>query len=231
MTASRAAGLAVACALAICTASAADEAALRLRATVAAAAAPAETLSIELQRWSTDVERAPLVTAAAALNRPPAPAAAPEAPAGGRAGRGGRGRGRGAAPVSPVARFNTAVKGAPTIGFIWGEGVSGYSIKYAWRTTNADGGERIVLVTDRRLGSHTLDWPGAGRADGAPPAAAGSTDPAAEADFTLIEIRLDGKGSGEGKTSLMTRVVVDEAAQTLALDGYAAAPALLKVSR
>ena len=60
-----------------------------------------------------------------------------------------------------------------------------------------------MLVTDRRLGSHTLDWPGAGRADGAPPAAAGSTDPAAEADFTVIEIRLDGKGTGEGKTSLM----------------------------
>jgi hypothetical protein len=36
---------------------------------------------------------------------------------------------------------------------------------------------------------------------------------------------------GEGKTSLTTSVVIDMAEKTLALDGYAAAPALLKVTR
>jgi hypothetical protein len=35
----------------------------------------------------------------------------------------------------------------------------------------------------------------------------------------------------EGKTSLTTAVAIDTAANTLALDGYAAAPALLKVTR
>jgi hypothetical protein len=54
---------------------------------------------------------------------------------------------------------------------------------------------------------------------------------ATDADFTLIEMRIDDKGRGEGKTSLTAAVVVDAAAQTLALDGYAAAPALLKVTR
>lgn len=44
-------------------------------------------------------------------------------------------------------------------------------------------------------------------------------------------MRLDGRGVGEGKTSLTTRVAIDTAANTLALDGYAAAPALLKVTR
>jgi hypothetical protein len=52
-----------------------------------------------------------------------------------------------------------------------------------------------------------------------------------EADFTLLDLRIDGKGVGEGKTSLATAVVVDAAAQTLALEGYESAPVLLKVTR
>ena len=75
-----------------------------------------------------------------------------------------------------------------------------------------------MLVTDRRLGAHAPDWPSV-------PAAA------AEAEFTVIEMRVDAKGVGEGKTSLTMPVVVDAAGQTLALDGYQSAPALLKVSR
>ena len=55
--------------------------------------------------------------------------------------------------------------------------------------------------------------------------------PAADAEFTVIEMRIDGKGVGEAKASLMSAVVVDAAAKTLALDGYAAAPVLLKVTR
>jgi hypothetical protein len=44
-------------------------------------------------------------------------------------------------------------------------------------------------------------------------------------------MRLDGKGLGEAKSSLTSKVVVDTAANTLALDGYATAPVLLKVTR
>lgn len=230
MTVSSAARLGAALALAVCLgglALSAETTALALRATVVGRSAPAETLRIELHRWSTDAERAPLVAAASALASPPAPPAA-AAPAAGRAGRaggrGGRGRG-GDAQVSPAQRMTAAVKAAPTVGFIWGEGVSGYSVKYAWRATEAGGGERIVLVTDRRLGAHSPSWP-------AETAAAGPTasPPPADAEFTVLELRIDSTGSGEGKTSLTTRVVVD-AAQTVALDSYATAPALLKVTR
>ena len=91
-------------------------------------------------------------------------------------------------------------------------------MKYAWRTASPEGGERIVLVTDRRLGAHEQGWP------------AGS-GPAAAADFTVIEMRLGGKGVGEAKASLTAPVVVDAATKTLALEGYAAAPVLLKVTR
>lgn len=167
-------------------------------------------LTITLFRWSTDAERSPVVAAMTAP--PPAPAPPAGAAAGRAAGRGGRAGGRGAPPPSPVARLSAAIKAAPTLGYIWSDGVTGYSIKYAWRA-----GDRIVLITERRLGAHA-PW---GLAPG----------PAPDAEYTLIEMRIDAKGTGEGKTSLTTNVALDAATQTLALDGYAAAPALLRITR
>jgi hypothetical protein len=121
--------------------------------------------------------------------------------------------------------LTTAIKAAPTVGFIWSDGPSGYSIKYAWRSSPAPSGvegspqtgERVVLVTDRRLGANATSWP--------------SATAGADAEFTVVEMRLDGKGLGEAKSSLTSKVVVDTAANTLALDGYATAPVLLKVTR
>jgi hypothetical protein len=182
---------------------------LGLRAAVTGASSGG--LTITLSRWSTDAERAPVLAAFA----PPAPAPAPAA---GRAGRAGRAGGRAAPPPSLGTRLSAAIKAAPTIGYLWGDGVTGYSIKYAWRAPQAGTADRIVLITDRRLGAHAPAW-------------ALGPGPLEDAEFTLIEIRMDGKGAGEGKTSLSATVVVDPAANTLALDGYAAAPALLRISR
>jgi len=192
-----------------------EDGALSLRASVIGAG-QSDPLTVELYRWSTDAERAPLLTAVSAPT--PAPAAA-AAPAGGRAGRGGRGRGATAAPpLSPLARLTASVKAAPTLGYIWSGGPTGYSIKYAWHAASGDGGERIVLITDRRIGANQPLWPTAAAAP-------------ADAEFTVLEMRLDGKGNGEGKTSLGTGVVIDSAVKTLAIDGYATAPAQLKVTR
>jgi hypothetical protein len=207
---------------------------------------------IRILRWSTDEERSPVV---AALN-PPAPVAAPAAPAGlptgdatnppaaaglpdaaaadrggaarggrggagrGAAGRGARGaarggRGAGAAP-NPIAAFTAAIGKAPTLGYIWTNDVTGYSIKYAYHASLPDGGERIVLATDRRLGAYAAAWR---------PVA---DTPLTDYEFTLIEIRLDAVGSGEGKTSLTTKVIVDNDAKTVALEDYAATPAILQ---
>ena len=81
-----------------------------------------------------------------------------------------------------------------------------------------DGDQRIVIVTDRRLGVHQPLWPETSSAPG-------------DSEFTVIEMRLDGKGHGEAKTSLAAGVVIDSAAKTLALDGYASAPPQLEVTR
>jgi hypothetical protein len=195
----------------------AEEVALKLRA--AGADASGTPLTIEVLRWSTDSERAQLLQALA----PPPPAAGRAGPApagrggarGGRAGRGGRAA---APPASPMVRLTGAIRTAPTVGFIWGEGPTGYSIKYAWRAVGPDGQQRIVLATDRRFGPHIRP----------PSPQVAPSD--AEADFTLIEMRLNAKGSGEGKTSLATAVTVDAEATTLALEGYASSPSELKVT-
>ena len=187
----------------------AEDAVLNLRAKVVPAATGG-ALTVTVNRWSTDAERAPLLAALSAPPPPP-PAAAPAA--GRAAGRGGRGGGRGTPPPTPIERLATAVKAAPTLGYVWGDGVTGYSIKYAWRSAN-----RVVLVTDRRLGAHAPEW-----------GLAAPSGPAPE--FTVLELHLDATGGGEGKSSLSTPVVVDAAASTLALDRFDAAPALLKVTR
>src|SRR5439155_179400 len=126
-------------------------------------------------------------------------------------------RERGAAPSpppSPLVRLEAAIKAAPTCGYIWGQGVTGYSIKYAWRAPSDEAADRIVLVTDRRLGAHASPP----TLTGSSPAAAASGS-AAERDFTVIEMRLDGKGTGVAKASLDANVIVDAAAKTLALEG------------
>ena len=79
-------------------------------------------LTIELLRWSTDAERAPLLAALAAP--PPAPPAQrcrgrQPARRGGRGGRGGRGCG---AAAESDRRLTTAIKAAPTLGYIWSDG-------------------------------------------------------------------------------------------------------------
>jgi hypothetical protein len=136
-----------------------------------------------------------------------------------RAGRGGAGRGgRGdaVAALTPVEAFTAAIGRAPTLGYIWTNDITGYAIKYAYHARLSNGGERIILATDRRLGAYSPAWK--------PVAAAPVTD----YQFTLIEIRLDSRGAGEGTTSLTTKVIVDDQARTVALDNYAATPAIFQ---
>ena len=197
-------------------------------------------VKINLLRWSTDQERNSLV-ASMDPNAPPAagrggarggrggrgldandPALADVVGAGADAGRGGRGGGgrggRGGAPPAPpnpIANLTAAINNSPTVGYIWTNEVVGYSIKYAFHAPLPDGGERIILATDRRLGEYNSAWK-----------LAGSTP--TDYEFTVVEIRLDSKGSGEGKTSLTTKVVVDNDARTIALETYSATPATLQ---
>jgi hypothetical protein len=114
-----------------------------------------------------------------------------------------------------MARLTAAIKAAPTFGYVWG-GVTGYSIKYVWRSSPDQRPERLVLVMDRRL---VL----------VPPSAESMAD-LPDMDFTVIEFRFDSRGTAEGKTSFLG-VVIDESSKTLALEGYDGMPAVLRIDR
>jgi hypothetical protein len=184
---------------------------------------PGTPVKITILRWSTEDETRPIVTALAAPPQQPSDAARANAAAAGRGRAGaaaGRGRGRGgpaAAPLSPIAAFTAALNRVPTVGYLWTNDITGYSIKYAWHSPLPDGTERIVLVSDRRLGAYTGAW----------------KSKTAETDysFTLIELRTGPKGLIEGKTSLASKVVVDSEAKTVALDDYAAAATALSPAK
>ena len=109
-----------------------------------------------------------------------------------------------------------AMAGLPTIGYIWANGPAGYALKYAHRLTGPDGGERLVVMTDRLIGSleHPA-WKVSGQA----------VEPAQP--YTVVELQLDNKGRGRGKMSLTTPVTIDEKTQTVSLANYDTASTLL----
>jgi len=104
----------------------------------------------------------------------------------------------------------------PRAGFIRTPGNIGYDLRFARKTPLEEGGEQIVIVTDRPIGiweavnrPRTIDYP-----------------------FTLIELHLDNKGNGEGKISLATKIVYDKRRHTIVLENYSSAPVMLtKVRR
>jgi len=134
-----------------------------------------------------------------------------------RFGRGGaRGGGGEAGADSPQASLASALKKAPTIGILWTSETVGYSIKYAYRLAQPDGSERIILATDRRVGAWSNLWKPAGSAS--------VTDYA----FSVIELHVNAKGEGEGKTTMTGKVASDNESKTIALDAYSTLPVILK---
>jgi hypothetical protein len=150
---------------------------------------------------------------------PPDPDAVdPDSPAA----RFGRGvGGRGAAPANasgptPEASLAAAIKKASSVGILWTSENVGYSIKYAYRLSQPDGSERIILATDRRVGAWSNLWT--------------PTPPVTSTDygFSIIELRLNSKGEGEGRGVITGKVAIDNEAKTIALDAYTTQPVILK---
>ncbi len=230
-----------------------DPNAIRFTATTANVSGAGETIKINLSAWSTDADRDEIVNAWTLKPPPSQPVTearggrgAAAGGAGGRGGRGGRGgdadpvdpaavdpdnpafrfgrggaRGRGGAnsddpPATPQSSLTAALKKKRTVGMLWTSQIVGYSIKFAYRIPQPDGGERVILATDRRVGAWSNQWRPVGPTD------------VADYGFSIIELRLNSKGEGEGKISMNGKIAVDTAAKTLALDGYGAAPVIFK---
>jgi hypothetical protein len=103
----------------------------------------------------------------------------------------------------------------PRVGYIRTPNSIGYDLRYARKAPLPEGGERVVLATDRYIGfweaanrPRTIDYP-----------------------FTIIELRLNRDGVGEGKMSLATRITVDKEHQQIELENYGSQPVLLKTVR
>lgn len=191
---------------------------------------------IDLFRWSTDGERDQVLSAwkttgasarqrrgvpgarVAAVDSAPDPAAPDGDPsttfgAGPNLGRRGSAD---APPTSPESSLATAVKQAPTVGYLWSSEVAGYALRYAGEVPGPDGVQRIILITDRRLGATNDRWK--------------PVEPGAPAtyDFSVIELRVNSKGEGEGKISLIGNVAPDSAAHMVVPENYDALPVVLK---
>ena len=84
----------------------------------------------------------------------------------------------------------------------------GQPLRYAWQTMQANGIRRIVLAAERYISPETL-----------------KAEPrAADYPFTVIEIRADAVGDGDGKMALASKLTFDKASNTLTLEDYDNAP-------
>jgi len=99
----------------------------------------------------------------------------------------------------------------PRAGYIRTPNSIGYDLHYARKMPMDEGGDQIVLATDRYIGfweaanrPRTFDYP-----------------------FTLIEMRVGRDGVGEGKMSLFTKVTYDKKKNQIVLEDYGSQPVLL----
>jgi hypothetical protein len=84
-----------------------------------------------------------------------------------------------------------AITDLKSLGRIRTAGNIGYELRYAHQVPTATGGRRIFIATDRPIsfreavrGGRSRDYP-----------------------FTVVEMRLDAKGEGQGKLSVATRII------------------------
>jgi hypothetical protein len=188
-------------------------------ATANIASAP-EPVRIEILRWSTDEERDKLMSAWSLK-----PVATPGSKAGkgaGKQGKAGKGPGAGggaAATQSPEAALARALQEAATVGYLWSSELAGYALRYAGKIENSDGSQRIILITQRKLGTVNQVW--RPTVDGAPNSY----------EFSVIELRLNAKGEGEGRISLSGRVAEDAGAKIVAIENYNALPVVFREVR
>lgn len=101
-------------------------------------------------------------------------------------------------------RLLEALRNSPTVGSVRLPNGQQWELRYAFQSTLPDGGHRVVVATDRpigsqeaRSGSNRLDYP-----------------------FTLIELRFDREGVGDGRLSVYSKIVLSQDQQTLEFEDY-----------
>lgn len=184
-----------------------------------------EPVRIQIVRWSSSEEREKLLSAWELKTASDKGSAKGAGKLGKGAAKGSAGsgfaKGRGgpapaAAVVSPESALAKALQESSTVGYVWSSEIAGYALRYAGRIENADGTRRIILITERRIGAVSQKW------NPLPPASPNSYE------FSVIELRVNAKGEGEGKVSLTGGLTPDAAAQVLTLEDYDKLPVVLR---
>jgi len=101
-------------------------------------------------------------------------------------------------------RLLEALKGVRPVGHVRHPTSLRWDLHFASRVPGDDGGERIVLATDRPMSpaelwnqSRTVDYP-----------------------FTIIELHVSRSGDGDGTLSLATKVIPDKTNNIVTLENY-----------
>ena len=109
----------------------------------------------------------------------------------------------------------STLQGLRRVGYFRTPNSIGYDLHFAMKLPGTDGGERIILATDRYISfwearnqPRSIDYP-----------------------FTVIEIHLNADGEGEGKLSLATKIIAQKEDNTIVLENYDTQPVQLKSVR
>lgn len=101
---------------------------------------------------------------------------------------------------------------APKVGYIRSTSSIGWDLHYARHTPMPEGGERVVIATDRPVGfweatnqPRSIDYP-----------------------FTVIEMHLNAEGEGDGTMSVATKIVADKENKIITLENYGTTPVRLQ---
>jgi hypothetical protein len=105
-----------------------------------------------------------------------------------------------------------ALKDMPRMGYIRTPGRVGWDIRFAHHVAEPDGGEKILIITDRQMSfrevanrPRSFDYP-----------------------FTVIEVRLDRSGDdGDGKAMIATRIFGDRDKREMTLENFDISPVTL----
>jgi hypothetical protein len=104
------------------------------------------------------------------------------------------------------------LKDMPKVGFIRQTSSIGWDLRYSRHTPLPDGGESVVVATDRPISGweainqpRTIDYP-----------------------FTVVELHLNASGEGEGKMSYATKITADKKTDSIVLENWGTSPVLLQ---
>lgn len=104
-----------------------------------------------------------------------------------------------------------ALQDMPRLGYIRRPGSIGWEIRFARRMPAPDGGERIMIITDRRMSFREV----------------ASRPRSYDYPFTVIELTLQKNGEGEGNVTLATRITGDKHNRVMTLENFDIQPIML----